>query len=187
MRQATNPHEPTRLRPLLPSVRTTRLRGECRMGAIETRLEDLAITLPRAAAPVANYVPFVQDGRLVHDFGAAVPRLRRQARARTYRQGRRRGEPGHGQGRCAALRDQRDRSAQGGGGRPGQGEALRPAGRLHRQRAGFHGPGRRHERRLGPVSSRCFGDKGRHARSTIGVAALPLGASVEVEALFAVE
>jgi enamine deaminase RidA (YjgF/YER057c/UK114 family) len=31
-----------------------------------------------------------------------------------------------------------------------------------------------------------FGDKGRHARSTIGVAALPLGAAVEVEALFEV-
>jgi enamine deaminase RidA (YjgF/YER057c/UK114 family) len=28
-----------------------------------------------------------------------------------------------------------------------------------------------------------FGDKGRHARSTIGVAALPLNAAVEVEAM----
>ncbi len=31
-----------------------------------------------------------------------------------------------------------------------------------------------------------FGDQGRHARSTVGVASLPLGAPVEVEALFAV-
>jgi enamine deaminase RidA (YjgF/YER057c/UK114 family) len=29
-----------------------------------------------------------------------------------------------------------------------------------------------------------FGDKGRHARSTVGVAALPAGAAVEVEGLF---
>ena len=29
-----------------------------------------------------------------------------------------------------------------------------------------------------------FGDKGRHARSTIGVAQLPLNALVEVEGLF---
>ena len=29
-----------------------------------------------------------------------------------------------------------------------------------------------------------FGDKGRHARTTIGVAALPLDAAVEVEAAF---
>ena len=31
-----------------------------------------------------------------------------------------------------------------------------------------------------------FGDKGRHARSTIGVAELPADAAVEVEAIFAV-
>ena len=29
-----------------------------------------------------------------------------------------------------------------------------------------------------------FGDKGRHARTTIGVAALPMDAAVEVEAAF---
>ncbi|MBB3172681.1 enamine deaminase RidA (YjgF/YER057c/UK114 family) [Endobacter medicaginis] len=32
-----------------------------------------------------------------------------------------------------------------------------------------------------------FGEAGRHARSTIGVASLPLGAPVEVEALFAID
>jgi enamine deaminase RidA (YjgF/YER057c/UK114 family) len=32
-----------------------------------------------------------------------------------------------------------------------------------------------------------LGDKGRHARSTIGVAELPADAAVEVEALFEVE
>jgi enamine deaminase RidA (YjgF/YER057c/UK114 family) len=31
-----------------------------------------------------------------------------------------------------------------------------------------------------------FGDKGRHARTTVGVAALPLDAAVEVEGLFEV-
>lgn len=32
-----------------------------------------------------------------------------------------------------------------------------------------------------------FGEAGRHARSTIGVASLPLGAPVEVEALFSID
>ena len=32
-----------------------------------------------------------------------------------------------------------------------------------------------------------FGDAGRHARSAIGVAELPLGASVEVEAIFQIK
>ena len=31
-----------------------------------------------------------------------------------------------------------------------------------------------------------FGDQGRHARAAVGVAALPLGASVEVEFVFEV-
>ena len=35
------------------------------MSKIETRLAELGVTLPEAAAPAANYVPFVQVGDLV--------------------------------------------------------------------------------------------------------------------------
>lgn len=35
------------------------------MNAIDQRLKDLGITLPTPAAPVANYVPFVQSGNMV--------------------------------------------------------------------------------------------------------------------------
>jgi enamine deaminase RidA (YjgF/YER057c/UK114 family) len=38
-------------------------------GTIDRRLADLGIELPQAAAPVANYVPFVQAGKLVHVSG----------------------------------------------------------------------------------------------------------------------
>jgi len=34
-------------------------------GAVDARLKDLGITVPEAAAPVANYVGFVQSGNLV--------------------------------------------------------------------------------------------------------------------------
>lgn len=34
-------------------------------GAIETRLKELGIELPAAAAPAANYIPFVVSGNLV--------------------------------------------------------------------------------------------------------------------------
>jgi len=34
-------------------------------GKIDARLEELSITLPTPAAPVANYVPFVKTGNLV--------------------------------------------------------------------------------------------------------------------------
>lgn len=39
------------------------------MSKVETRLSELGITLPAAAAPVANYVPFVRSGNLIHISG----------------------------------------------------------------------------------------------------------------------
>uniref|UniRef100_UPI003F68869D hypothetical protein n=1 Tax=Enterobacter hormaechei TaxID=158836 RepID=UPI003F68869D len=35
------------------------------MSTVKERLERLGLTLPKAAAPVANYVPFVRSGNLV--------------------------------------------------------------------------------------------------------------------------
>ena len=35
------------------------------MSKIENRLKELGLTLPEAAAPVANYVPYVQSGDMV--------------------------------------------------------------------------------------------------------------------------
>lgn len=39
------------------------------MSKTEARLQELGITLPVPAAPVANYVPFVRSGNLVHISG----------------------------------------------------------------------------------------------------------------------
>ena len=39
------------------------------MSAIEARLSALGISLPAPVAPVANYVPFVRSGNLVHISG----------------------------------------------------------------------------------------------------------------------
>ncbi|MBO6803691.1 MAG: RidA family protein, partial [Thalassospira sp.] len=38
-------------------------------GKIDAHLADLGITLPTATAPVANYVPYVISGKLVHISG----------------------------------------------------------------------------------------------------------------------
>lgn len=38
-------------------------------GPIETRLAELGITLPEAAAPAANYVPYRRSGALLHVSG----------------------------------------------------------------------------------------------------------------------
>ena len=37
---------------------------------IEKRLTDLGVTLPAAAAPAANYVPFVRSGNLLFTAGS---------------------------------------------------------------------------------------------------------------------
>jgi enamine deaminase RidA (YjgF/YER057c/UK114 family) len=39
------------------------------MSKIEARLSELGVTLPQPVAPVANYVPFVRSGNLVHISG----------------------------------------------------------------------------------------------------------------------
>lgn len=39
------------------------------MSKVEDRLAELGITLPQPVAPVANYVPFVRSGDLVHISG----------------------------------------------------------------------------------------------------------------------
>src|ERR1700691_6483371 len=38
-------------------------------GATEKKLQDLGITLAKPAAPIANYVPFVRSGNLLHVSG----------------------------------------------------------------------------------------------------------------------
>jgi enamine deaminase RidA (YjgF/YER057c/UK114 family) len=43
------------------------------VGKIEARLVELKIALPQAASPVANYVPYVVSGQLIHVAGQ-VPR-----------------------------------------------------------------------------------------------------------------
>lgn len=39
------------------------------MSRIENRLSELGVVLPKPVAPVANYVPFVRSGNLVHISG----------------------------------------------------------------------------------------------------------------------
>ena len=156
------------------------------MGAIETRLGELAITLPRAAAPVANYVPFVREGGLVTisgqlclgadgklapehigKVGAEVTSDTAKAAARL----------------CAINVIAQIKAAVGDLDRVKRcvrlGGFIASAPDFTGQAAVMNG--------ASDLFVEVFGDRGRHARSTIGVAALPLGAAVEVEALLLVE
>lgn len=155
------------------------------MGSIDARLTELGITLPQAAAPVANYVPFVRSGDLVTISGQICfgpDGKLAPAHVGTVGEGVT-PELGKEAARLCAINvlaqlkaavgdlDRATRCVRLGGfitsapGFTGQAGVMNGASDLMVE---------------------VFGDKGKHARSTIGVAGLPLGAAVEVEALFEV-
>jgi enamine deaminase RidA (YjgF/YER057c/UK114 family) len=155
-------------------------------GQIEAVLTELGIELPRPAAPVANYVPWVISGALVTIsgqlcFGADgklapehVGRVGLDVSPEIAKAAAR---------LCAINVIAQLRAAVG---------DLDRVTRCVRLGGFIASPPEftSHAQVMNGASDlmvSVFGDKGRHARSTIGVAGLPLGAAVEVEALFEVE
>ena len=155
------------------------------MPDIDKRLAELGIELPKPAAPVANYVPFVrsgslltvsgqlclgQDGKLGEAHlgfvgaGVTVETAKEAARLcaiNLVAQLRAAIGDLDGMRRCVRL-----------------GGFIASAPGFTAQAAVMNG--------ASDLMVEIFGEAGRHARSTIGVAGLPLGACVEVEALFEV-
>ena len=147
---------------------------------IDARLAELGITLPEGSAPAANYVPHVISGNMVYVSGQV-------SRGAT---GLITGKLGAGvgidEGAAAAATCAHQLIAQ-----------LRTAcgGDLDRVRrvvklTGFVNSApdfTDHPKVVNGCSDvfvAVFGDAGRHARSAVGVAALPLGVAVEVEGVF---
>jgi enamine deaminase RidA (YjgF/YER057c/UK114 family) len=152
------------------------------MSATEARLAELGITLPTPPAPVASYVPFVRSGALVHvsgqvsvdasggikgKLGAPLTLVDGQAAARL----------------CALNLLAQVRAACGG-----------DLDRLVRvvKLGGFVNVAPDFDP-IPAVMNGCsdlmvevLGDRGRHARSAVGVANLPLGFAVEVDGVFEV-
>lgn len=155
------------------------------MGAIDTKLAELGIALPPAAAPVANYVPFVRAGDLVFISGqlcfgadgAIDPAHKGKLGAQVSE------EAGRAAARACALNLVAQLRA-----------AIGDLDRVTRcvRLGGFincapdFGPVPQVMNGASDLMVEIFGEKGRHARSTIGVAQLPLDAAVEVEGVFQV-
>jgi enamine deaminase RidA (YjgF/YER057c/UK114 family) len=153
------------------------------MGAVEDKLAGLGITLPAPAAPVANYVPFVITGKLLVVSGQlCLGPDGKMAEAHKGKLGDKVSpEAGQEAARLCAINVLAQAKAA-------TGDLDRVArcvrlGGFINAKPDFAG--------LAPVMNGAsdlmvavFGDKGRHARSTIGVAELPLDAAVEVEAMF---
>jgi enamine deaminase RidA (YjgF/YER057c/UK114 family) len=150
--------------------------------SIDQRLAELAITLPQPAAPVASYVPAVEHDRLLHISGQIS-----FAEDGSLIKGRLGDDVGIEEGIAAARRCGVMLLAQ-------MKAALGSLDRVERVvKLGVFvtsAPGFTDQPKVANGASELmqevFGDAGRHARSAVGVAVLPLGVAVEVDAIVAV-
>ncbi|MCJ2112891.1 RidA family protein [Methylobacterium sp. E-025] len=156
------------------------------MSTVKERLESLGLALPKAAAPVANYVPFVRAGNLVVISGqicfgadgklgpAHVGKLGAEVSA----------EDGIAAAKLCALNVLAQVEAAVGDLERGVVQCVRLGGFINcvPSFAGLAGI----MNGASDLMVAVLGDRGRHARSTVGVAELPLDAAVEVEAMFEV-
>ena len=152
---------------------------------IEARLRDLGIELPAAVAPIANYVPFVRTGSLLMisgqlplDNGKLPEPFKGKLGKDVFN------EAGQQAARLAAINVLAQAQV-----------ALGDLDRVRRvvRLGGFINatPGfialAAVMNGASDLMVQVFGDHGRHARTTVGVAELPMDASVEVEAMLEFE
>ncbi len=150
------------------------------MPTVEARLTELGITLPDAPAPAANYVSWAKSGNTVYVSG----QISRDADGLIL------GRLGDGVDAAAGAAAARTCGLQ-------LIAQLRVAcdGDLDRlvrvvKLSGFvnSAPAFTDQPKVvngcSDLFVEVFGDRGRHARSAVGVAALPLGVAVEVEGVF---
>jgi enamine deaminase RidA (YjgF/YER057c/UK114 family) len=152
-------------------------------GTVEKKLADLGIELPKPAAPVANYVPFVRTG----NFMVVSGQLCLDGAGKLVAKGQLGGAVSVEDGQKAARACAVNILAQLKSGLGDLDKIVRVVrlGGFINSAAGF-ADGPKVMNGASDLMVAAFGDKGRHARTTIGVAALPLDAAVEVEASFEV-
>ena len=153
------------------------------MSQIEAKLATLGVTLPDAPAPAANYVPFVLDGNTVYVSGQISS-----------------GPDGLITGKLGAGVSIEDGAAA------AQSCAISLLAQLKVACGGDIDRLDRVIKLTAFVNStadfteqpkvvngasdflvEALGDKGRHARSAVSAASLPLGVTVEIEAIFAIK
>jgi enamine deaminase RidA (YjgF/YER057c/UK114 family) len=155
------------------------------MGAVDAKLAELGVALPAPAAPVANYVAFVRTGNLLVISGQLC--LSANGKLADAHKGKLGAEVSPEAGREAARLCAVNVLAQ-------LKAAIGDLDRVVRcvRLGGFINAVPSFAGLAGVMNGASdlivavLGDKGRHARTTVGVAELPLDAAVEVEAIFEV-
>ena len=149
--------------------------------SIEAKLAELGITLPEPAAPVAAYVPVVIAGGLAHVsgqlpfVGGALVKGRLGEDVSL--------EDGYAAARaCGLMILAQVKAALGSLDRV---ERVVKLGGFVSSTADFTDQPKV-VNGASELMALVFGDAGKHARSAVGVPVLPLGAAVEVDAIFAI-
>jgi len=152
-------------------------------GTVEKRLAELGIVLPEPVAPVANYVPFVRTGNFLVVSGQLCLDTEGKLVAKGQLGGGVSIDDGAKAARACAINILAQLKA-GIGDLDKIARVVRLGGFINSAPGFPDGP--KVMNGASDLMVAVFGDKGRHARTTIGVAALPLDAAVEVEAAFEV-
>jgi enamine deaminase RidA (YjgF/YER057c/UK114 family) len=153
-------------------------------GKIEAQLKELNIELPQATAPVANYVPFTVSGTIVVVSGQITLRngkaefVGKLGREITVADGQQ-------AARLCALNILTHLRVACGGDLDRVKRVLRLGGFVNCMPEFTDMP--QVVNGASDLMVAVFGDAGRHARAAVGVASLPAGVAVEVEATFEIE
>jgi enamine deaminase RidA (YjgF/YER057c/UK114 family) len=150
---------------------------------IEQKLKSIGIVLPTPAAPVANYIPFVRTGSLLMVSGQVCVGADGKLVAKGKLGDTVSIEDGQKAARACAINVLAQVKAALGD-LDKVVRVVRLGGFINSAPTFPDGP--KVMNGASDLMVEVFGDKGRHARSTVGVAALPADAAVEVEGLFEV-
>jgi len=152
-------------------------------GLIEKKLSGLGVTLPTPATPLANYVPFVRSGNIIVVSGQVCFGIDGKLVAKGQLGAGVSLEEGQKAARACAINllahlkaalGDLDKVVR----------VMRLGGFINSSPGFTEGP--KVMNGASDLMVEVFGDKGRHARTTVGVSALPADAAVEVEGLFEV-
>ena len=152
-------------------------------GTVEKKLAELGITLPTPTAPVANYVPFVRTGNVLVISGQICFDNDGKLVAKGKLGGGVSIEDGAKAAKASAILLLAQLKAALGD-LDKVVRVVRLGGFINSTPDFIDGPTVMNG--ASDLMVTAFGDKGRHARTTIGVAALPADAAVEVEGMFEV-
>jgi enamine deaminase RidA (YjgF/YER057c/UK114 family) len=146
---------------------------------IEKRLSDLGVTLPAAAAPAANYVPFVRSGNLLFTAGQLPLKDGKLQASGLLGRDLNTAAGAEAAKLCAINVLAQAKAALG---------DLETIARVVKITAFVASAPDFTEQHLVANGASDFlaaalGERGKHARSAVGTASLPLNAAVEVEAI----